>query len=117
MKFLLASFIFTFSLGAFAYTGPFSEADRLTKAQLTVYLQTQGYIGVGDDPMSAIDDEDISKFNVSYEGKTYTYIQVFSGDTEHGPLLIPNTLEIVGANGDEDFYLFKLKYIEVDRAE
>ena len=114
MKTLLLIFVFVLSSNAFAYKGPFAGADSLTQAQLTVYLQTQGYIGFGELPEIALDEEDIETMEVFYKGKTYTYIQVYSGDTEHGPLLQPGSLEVVGANGDGDFYLFKNQYIEVD---
>jgi len=114
MKNLLFITILLLSSNAFAYKGPLSGADPLTQAQLKVYLQSQGYIGFGESSESALDDEDIETMEISYEGDIYTYIQVYSGDTEHGPLLRPGSLEVVGANGDSDFYLFKNKYIEID---
>ena len=48
----------------------------------------------------ALDDEDVSTNTFMYNGEILNMMIVYSGDTPHGPIFVPKTLEIVGLMSD-----------------
>ncbi len=70
---------------------------------LEIYLIQGNYLQPDTAVMQHFDSDSIYKTDIVCEGKTYTYIMAYSGDTECGPIFLPGTKTMVGENGDGDF--------------
>lgn len=90
----------------------YEEADPLTQARLRIYLQVYGYEADANDPLSSVDEHKLYLSEIKNKGETYDYVQFFSGDAPTGGLFTKNSLALVGAHGDGDFWLFGQNWLE-----
>jgi hypothetical protein len=94
------------------FTGPFSRLFAIHQKQVELYLMSNGAIMRDGDPRTAVDEDNFTVMEVNAGGNRYHYIRMYSGDTENGPLYKFGTTELVGTNGDGDFNLTKLVYVD-----
>lgn len=94
-------------------TASFAELTELAQERLVKYLIHGTYIDEGDDPVSALDSDDITEVKIRCSnGEVYDSIVVYSGDTPHGPLYKLNSLELVGEHGDGDTRLYTKEWVD-----
>ena len=91
----------------------FAESSKLTQKRLVKYMLDEKVIYEGEDPVSALDSDDIKAMKIKCsDGNVYDSIVVYSGDTPHGPIYGMNSLIMVGVHGDGDTRLFGAGWIE-----
>ena len=89
-------------------TVTYENADELTKARLHIYLNVYGY------DLDSIEDNTLYLSEVKFKDQIYDYVKFFS-DAETGGLFEKNSLRLVGANGDGDFWLFGQNWMKKEK--
>lgn len=87
-----------FALCGFAQS--IGEASVSELNVLTQYVMNQW--GPDESLADALDDDSMSVSTFGYKGEIFKMIKVYSGDTAHGPIYLPKSLEIVGEMSDGD---------------
>ena len=109
--FLIVSvFLINISISRADTTVTYDNADELTKARLNIYLKVYGY------ELDSIEDNTLYLSEVKHKNKTYDYVKFFSG-AETGGLFEKDSLQLVGANGDGDFWLFGENWMENEKVK
>jgi hypothetical protein len=98
MKSIILIVTMLFALSGFAQT--IGEASVSELNVLTQYVMNQW--GPDESLADALDDDTMSVSIFRYKGEIFKMIKVYSGDTAHGPIYLPNSLEIVGEMSDGD---------------
>jgi hypothetical protein len=98
MKKILLVLSMICALNIFAQT--ISQASVSELNVLTQYIMNQW--GADATLEDALDDDEMSVSTFRYKGEIFKMIKVYSGDTAHGPVYLPKTLEIVGEMSDGD---------------
>jgi hypothetical protein len=112
MKAILLTLSMFCALSAFAQTITQASVSELNV--LTQYVMNQWDAETTLD--EALDDDGMSVSTFRYKGEIFKMIKVYSGDTAHGPIYLPKSLEIVGEMSDGDIKIRGqwIKYEDID---
>jgi len=104
-------FSILFFIATYSYAGSLSEASVEELKVLTTYVYDQ--FGSDARLSNVLDDDTLKVESFLYMGEEYKMLIVYSGDTPHGPVYNPDTLEIVGEMSDGDI-LINGSYIDYE---
>lgn len=110
MKIFIGIIFLLSSLSTFAGS-IFKDATLGELQVLTTYL-TKNF-GTKHSLKDVLDDDSLLTKEFKHQGTNYKMIIVYSGDTAHGPVYLPETLSIVGEMSDGDV-MINGKYIEIE---
>jgi hypothetical protein len=111
MKMIILISLMTLSVSALA-GHIFKDATLSELKVLTTYLEKS--FGGDETLEGALDDDSFRTQEFSYQGINYKMIIVYSGDTAHGPIYNPQTLEIVGEMSDGSL-IINGRYVEIEK--
>lgn len=113
MKTLIFVFLLICSFSACAWD-ILKDATLSELKVLTTYLEKS--YGPDQTLEDALDDNKFSTQEFSHNGANYKMIIVYSGDTAHGPVYNPQTLEIVGEMSDGNIFV-NGQYVDINQAD
>lgn len=93
--------------------GEWNHLSKDTKAKIRTFLEFYAGMERSGNPLQYIDNQ-ISRYDFEYEGRELSYLQFYRGGNEFGGVVARDSLEVLGANSDGDFYFFTGQYFRTE---